>query len=99
MNSVIMNGRIVSSPKTILTKNGSTKSVFCIEIDGRDLPLRFSVVCFGNPAEVASKLIEGDEVLLCGRLVASAVTKQMAIVASALELLFQAEPPVTDSTT
>jgi len=89
MNSVILNGVVSSHPKTSETKDGALKTTFTISTDGRDLPLHFTVLSFGNPASTASKLIEGDEILVSGRLVASSITKTMSIVANSIEILFE----------
>src|SRR5712692_4121728 len=88
MNSLILNGVMVGDPKATTTKEGAAKCVFVVETDGKDLPLRFTVIAFGGPAEAASKLLDGDEILIAGRMVASAFNKTMAIVANAVELLF-----------
>lgn len=85
MNALIMNGRVVGSVKASQTREGAAKAVLTIETDGRDLPLRFHIVSFGNAAKAASQLIEGDEVLISGRMVASTVTKSMSIVANSIE--------------
>ena len=91
MNSLILNGVVVGDPKATTTKEGAAKCVFVVETDGKDLPLRFTVIAFGNPAEMASKFLDGDEVLIAGRMVASAFNKTMAIVANAVELLYESE--------
>lgn len=91
MNSVIMSAVVVRYPKTSETKDGALKCAFTVTTDGRDLPLHFQVVCFGNAAQTASTLVAGDEVLLSGRLTASAITRRMSIIAHAVELLFEAE--------
>lgn len=98
MNSLILNGNVVGSPKVTQTKDGATKAVFTVQTDGRDLPLRFQVVCFGVPALTAAKLIPEDEVLISGRMVASGITKTMCITANAIEFLFDGadEPLVTE---
>jgi hypothetical protein len=69
VNSLILNGVVVGNPKASQTKEGAAKCVFVVETDGRDLPLRFNVLAFGGPGETASKLIDGDEILLSGRMV------------------------------
>lgn len=89
MNALILNGVVVNHPKTSETKDGALKTTFTISTDGRDLPLHFSVLSFGNAASTASKLIQGDEVLVSGRLVASLITKTMSIVANSIEILFE----------
>src|SRR2546430_4458975 len=87
MNSLILNGVVVGNPKASQTKEGATKCVFVVEIDGRDLPLRFTVVAFGGPGETAGSLVDGDEILLSGRMVASVPTKTMSIIANNIEFL------------
>ena len=87
MNSVILNANVVGNPKISQTQNGATKAVFTVQTDGRDLPLYFQIVAFGNPAETASRLLDGDEILISGRMVASAVTKTMSIIANGIEVL------------
>ena len=89
MNSIILSGVVASHPKTSETKDGALKTTFTISTDGRDLPLHFTVLSFGNRAGTASKLVQGDEVLLSGRLVASAPTRTMSIVANSIEFLFE----------
>jgi hypothetical protein len=88
MNAVIMQGVVVGPPKTSETSTGALKSVFTLSTDGKDLPLYFHVLSFGLPAIAASKLVDGDAVLLNGRLVASAHTRTMSIVAASIENLF-----------
>jgi single-stranded DNA-binding protein len=96
MNSVILNGNVIGTPKVTQTKDGQTKANLTVRTDGRDMPLNFSVIAFGRPADTASHLIEGDEVLISGRMVASAVTKTMAITANAIEFLFD-EPETSET--
>jgi hypothetical protein len=88
MNSLILNGNVLGNPKITQTKDGATKTILTVETDGKDLPLRFTVLAFGGVAEKASRLVDRDEILLSGRMVASAPTKTMAIVANSLEFLF-----------
>jgi len=87
MNSLILNGVVVGDPKATQTKEGAAKCVFVVGTDGKDLPLRVTVIAFGGPAEAAASLLDGDEILLAGRMVASAFNKTMAIVANAVEVL------------
>jgi len=100
MNSVILNGNVVGTPKITQTKDRQNKAVLTVTTDGRDLPLNFSVIAFGRPADTASKLIDGDEVLISGRMVASAATKTMCITANAIEFLFdEADAPLVTTET
>src|SRR5437879_5293487 len=92
MNSLILNGVVVGNPKASQTKEGATKCVFVVETDGRDLPLRFNVLAFGGPGETASKLLDGDEILLSGRMVASVPSKTMSIIANNIEVLAEENP-------
>jgi single-stranded DNA-binding protein len=93
VNSLILNGRVVGGIKSSQTKTGVPKTIFVIETDGKDLPLRFSIVAFGQAADAANKLYEGDEVLIGGRLAADSNTKTMSIIATAIELFYTPEEP------
>jgi hypothetical protein len=88
MNSLILNGIVVGAPKMSETSTGAPKSIMTISTDGKDLPLYFHVLSFGLPAIAASKLVDGDAILLSGRMVASTLTKTMSIVAHSIENLF-----------
>jgi hypothetical protein len=82
-----MNARTIGAPKDSATQTGTAKTLFMVETDGGELPLRFSCVAFGACAEKASQLAEGDEVLLTGRMTASAYGRSMTVVCNALEIL------------
>jgi hypothetical protein len=88
VNSIILNARVIGNIKSTYTKGGVPKSHLVVETDGRDLPLRFSIVAFGNSADAAAKLYDGDEVLISGRLAADANTKTMSVIANAIELFY-----------
>jgi hypothetical protein len=60
-----MNAQVISLKPTH-TKNGVPKTFLLVETDGRGLPLRFSVVAFGQATEAATKSMVGDEVLISG---------------------------------
>jgi len=93
MNTVTMNGRMVGPPKEGSTQTGTPKAIFLIETDGGELPLRFSCICFGSNADLAGKLAEGDELLLAGKMTASAHTayRAMTVVVTNLEILKRGE--------
>lgn len=56
------------------------------------MPLYFKCVAFGVPADSATEIFAGDEVLVTGRLTANVVTRGITLVCHALELLHEAEP-------
>ena len=87
MNVVTMNGRAIGSPKDGATQSGTMKTTFVVETDGNELPLRFSCIAFGACAERALQLVDGDEILLTGRMAASAFNRAMTVVVSSLEVL------------
>ena len=92
MNSVILNGNIVADPQISVTKSGARKALFQLSTDGKDMPLYFKCVAFGVPADTATELFAGDEILATGRLTANVTTRGITLVIHALELLREAEP-------
>jgi len=91
MNALILNGVLVGDPRMSVTKDGATKAVFTVACDGKDLPLHFACLAFGYQGETVRSLRDGDEILLSGRMTASAVTKTMAIIANSIEILVERE--------
>jgi hypothetical protein len=87
MNVITMSARAVGSPKQSATQSGTTKTLFVVETDGGELPLRFSCVAFGSCAEKAASLAEGDEVFLTDRMTASAFGRSMTLVVNGMEIL------------
>ena len=89
MNVITMNGCAVGSPKDGATQTGTVRTTFVLETDGGELPLRFNCICFGACAEKAAGIVDGDEVLLTGRMTASTYTahRAMTVVATNLEIL------------
>lgn len=92
VNSIILNGHMTAAPQISVTKNGARKALFQLKTDGKDMPLHFKCVAFGVPADTASELFAGDEVLAAGRLTANVATRGITLVVHALELLHEAEP-------
>jgi single-stranded DNA-binding protein len=92
MNSIILNGNIAGDVKVSETKDGARKAAFQLSTDGRDLALYFRCVCFGTPAGVAASLVDGDEVLITGRLVANTMTKGITLVIHSMEILSSNQP-------
>jgi hypothetical protein len=92
-----MQGVLVGAPKSSETNTGTLKTIFTLSTDGRDLPLYFHVVSFGLPAAAAAKLVDGDAILLSGRMVASTATKTLSIVANSIENLFDSEETNDDA--
>lgn len=87
MNTIVMNGRAVGAPKDGVTQSGTPKTTFTVETDGGELPLRFSCIAFGPCAERAVELADGNEILLTGRMTASAYSRAMTVVVNGLEIL------------
>ncbi len=92
MNSLILNGILADNPQISETKDGARKAKFQLKTDGKDLPLYFQCVAFGVPANAATEIYAGDEILAAGRLVANVATRGITLVIHALELLHEAEP-------
>ncbi len=87
MNVLTLTGRAVGSPKDSATQTGTAKTMFVLETDGGELPLRFACIAFGACAERASQIVDGDEILLTGRMAASAFNRSMTVVVSSMEIL------------
>jgi single-stranded DNA-binding protein len=87
MNILTMSARAMSYPNTRETENGTMKSTFTVETAGGELPLRFNCLAFGTTSDVASKIVEGDLLLLTGRLTTSALTRSMTVVVTRIEVL------------
>jgi single-stranded DNA-binding protein len=87
MNVLTLNGFALSNAATRQNERGTLKTVFNVETDGGELPLHFSCIAFGTSAERAAKIVEGDEVLLSGRLNANAATKKMTVVVNTVEIM------------
>jgi hypothetical protein len=91
VNAIILNGRVIGNPKASLARNGVAKTIVIVETDGRDLPLRFTCIGFGYAANAASKVVDGDEVLVCGRLAADSNTKTMSVICNSIELFYMGD--------
>jgi hypothetical protein len=91
MNNITMTATIVGTPQTSTTHERALRARFTVETSGGELPLRFIILSYGNQAKAASALQDGDEVLVTGRMVASAATKSIAVICNALEFLFEGE--------
>lgn len=87
MNVLTMNARVVGAPKDGATQTGTPKCTFTIETDGGELPLRFNCISFGPCAERAVEMTDGDEILITGRMTASAYSHSMTVTVSNLEIL------------
>lgn len=87
MNILTLNGFALSNAVARENGRGTLKTNFTVETDGGELPLRFNCIAFGTSAERAAKIIEGDEVILSGRLNANAATKKMTVVVNSIEIL------------
>ena len=92
MNSLILNGILADDPQITETKDGARKATFVLKTDGKSIPLHFKCVAFGVPANAATEIFAGDEILATGRLTANVMTKGITLVIHALELLREAEP-------
>lgn len=91
MNVVTMDARVIGTPKEGKTQTGTPKCTFLVETDGGELPLRFACISFGPCAERAVEMTEGDEILITGKMTASAYNRAMTLVVSNLEVLIQKE--------
>jgi|SRR5437867_13421504 len=86
MNVLAMNAFALGNAVARTNEQGTPKTIFTVETDA-ELPLRFNCIAFGSSAERASKIVEGDEVLLSGKLTTNAATKKMTVVVNAIEIL------------
>jgi len=97
MNVLTMNAFALGHAVTRKNEQGTLKTIFAVETDGGELPLHFNCITFGLSAERASKIVEGDEVLLSGKLTTSAATKKMTVVVNAIEILTEEIQATADS--
>jgi len=89
LNIFTTTGRAIGDPQTGHTLAGKTKCMFVIEADAEanDLPLRFSCVTFGGVAERAAEIVDGNHLLVSGKLVGNAHTKSMNMIVNNIEVL------------
>ena len=91
MNTLTMVATIIGAPQTSQTGEKALRARFTVETSGGELPLRFVILAYGNQAKTVSELRAGDEILVSGRMVVSAGTRTMAVIANSVEFLFEGE--------
>ncbi len=63
----MLTGTVATDPQRRTATAATPKLEFCVETLTKSLPLRFFVICFGQPAE-SLNLAVGDGVIVVGRL-------------------------------